>query len=477
VSPEDLLASWPSLAAAAIAALVALGLLVVVVFIGSRIRLEWMWVFFVGVLLSMVVTVILQKRDLRLDLAPELLGDPAADRASQVITLLCLAIAFERSLRFVFRGEYARARGGWMLLALMLYIVTVNLVAATLGSHGGASLHLLYAPLFTVAVFAYAQDHVDRCVSVSRNALFGFMLVSLAFFPFKREMVAEPNYAFTFIPGLTDRFYGFANHANTLAPLCFVLMVALFLQPFARRWLTGIAWLVAWVCMVLTQSKTSIGLAILLVAVLVLQEKLQRARERDGMAVGLGTMRLLTGLSMVATLVVALSVVALIANPNFAQKLPPMVDTQQVTSFTGRTTIWRETLKVVRDNPLFGYGPGLWDVEFQRRTGMPYAHAHSQYVQTLGAAGAIGLATLFFYLVVLLRTAWRARIGSRGVSLALVLFVIIRGITEVPLSVTSAMQGEFFAQMFMLAVCVGFLPARERRPVYDDRQWAPGVRT
>lgn len=462
MSPEELLSSWPSLVATTIATLTALAFLVVIVFVGSRIRIEWMGIFFIGVLLSAVLSVILENRDLAIDLPAELVGDPTFDRASQIITLLCLAIALERALRFVFRREYARARGGWLLVTLMLYIAAVNLVSPVLGTHGGASVHLLYAPLIAVGVFAYAQENAGRCVVLTRNGLLAFMLLSLAVLPIRPEMVAEPNYAFSFIPGVTSRFYGFATHANTLAPLCFLLMCCLLLRPFARRWLNAIAWLVAWICLLLTQSKTSIGLAALLVGVLVLQERLRNVDERDRVARQLGRLRLLTALSLAATVLVALALVGMIATPNLAQALPLMADTQQVTTLTGRTTIWLETLKVVRDNPLFGYGPTLWDLEFQHKTGMPYAHAHSQYIQTLGAAGIVGLLALSLYLAVLLRTAWRARIGSRGVSVMLVVFVLIRGITEVPLSVVSAMQSEFLAQMFILLVCVGFLPAAER---------------
>ena len=438
-------------------------------YLASRLRPEWMGVFFVGVLLSTAVSVVLQNRDLRVDLPPDI-GESAADRAGQIITLVCLTVALERAVRFVLRREYTQARGGWLLTTLLLFIVAVNLLGSSLGTHSGFSVHLLYAPLFAVAVFAYAQENVERCVIVTRDSLLVFLLASLAVLPIRREMVAEPNYAFSFVPGVTDRFYGFASHANTLAPLCFVLMSCLLLQPFRRRWLTMLAWIVASICVVLTQSKTSIALAILLVAVILIRAKLRVARERDGTTMGIRTLRLLTGLSLAATVVLTLSLLGMVAIPKFTEMLPPIVDIQQMSSLTGRTTIWSETLKVVRANPLFGYGPTLWDLDFQRKTGMGFSHAHSQYVQTLGAAGIVGLVALICYLLVLLRTSWRARVGSRGVSFALALFVIIRGITEVPLSVSTAMQGEFLIQMFLLALCVGYLPATQRRSSIGIRQ-------
>jgi exopolysaccharide production protein ExoQ len=462
MTPEELFNAWPSFVAVTIVTLVALLSLAAMVYIASRLRLEWMSLFFAGLILSMVVTVVLQKRDLGIELPMDMDTELASDRASQAITLICLIVAFERVIRFVLQREYRRARGGWLLAALLFYIIVVNVVSSLLGTHGGVSVHLFYAPLFALAVFAYAQENVQRCVVVTRNALLAFMLVSLATLVVRREMVAEPNYTQSFLPGISDRFYGFASHANTLAPLCFVLMSCLILHPFSRRWLTALAWAAASICVLLSQSKTSIGLAMLLVGVLVLRSRFLRAREQDGHRMGTRSLGLLTALSLAATVVVTLSLLGMVSGPNFSAILPEIADRQQMASFTGRTTIWRETLKVAYANPLFGYGPTLWDADFQHKTGMIFSHAHSQYVQTLGAAGILGSVALVCYLVVLLGTAWRVRVGTKGVSVALALFVIVRGATEVPLSVTSAMQGEFLVQMYLLALCVGFLPTTQR---------------
>jgi O-antigen ligase len=195
--------------------------------------------------------------------------------------------------------------------------------------------------------------------------------------------------------------------------------------------------------------------------VLLIVARLRIARARDQVDAGTRILGLLTGLFLASTVGMTLLLGAL-TRVEFVQMLASVVETQEMSSLTGRAAIWGETVKVVEANPLFGYGPSLWDLEFRIKTGMMFTHAHNQYLQTLGAAGIFGLLTLVCYLVVLLGTAWRARVGSKGVTVALALFLLIRGVTEVPLSVSGAIHGEFMVQMFVLVLCVGYLPATER---------------
>jgi exopolysaccharide production protein ExoQ len=442
----------------------------------TRLRPEWMGLFFVAVPLSLVVGIVLNGRVLGVQLvglAAEIsdFDYVAPNWPTQAIAVVCLAIALERAVRFLLRREYARARGGWLLASLMVYVVVANVISPVLGTRPGFSIHLLYAPLFALAIFAYAQASAEQCVVVTRNAMLAFLLVSLAALAVRFDMVAESNYQIGLVPGFSLRLHGFATHANTLAPLCFVLMICLMLQPFAGRWLTAFGWAVASVCLLLTQSKTSIGLVAVLLGVMLILARLRivRARKR----VDAGTFALF----MTGALLSILLLVGVLAAPDLMEKVAPAVDTQQITSLTGRTAIWAATFNAVKVNPLFGYGPSLWDLEFRIKTGMMFTHSHDQYLQTLGTAGIIGLLALTGYLVMLFRTAWRARAGSQGTTIALTLFLLIRGVTEVPLSVSTAMQSEFMVQMFLLVLCVGYLPVSAKlreRETYASVQWIRG---
>lgn len=440
--------------------------------VGSRYRFEWMGYVFVAILLTMVASVILQGRVLGAelsDMVPISDDSGASNWVSRVITLLCVALAAERAARFVFRREYKNSRGMGLVVAFMLYLVAVNLVSSLLGSQPSFSHHLLYAPLFALAMFAYAQANSDQGVVIARNALLVFVLMSLAALAVRIDMVAESNYRAGLIPGFSLRFYGFATHPNTLAPLCFVLMSCLLLRPFQRPSVTALAWAAVSTCILLTQSKTSIGLVGILLVALILFRQIRAARERGRAEIARLVIPLWTILFLISSAVGLVTLVALLADLQIVQRLTRNVDFQQIATLTGRTTVWTETIKALQANPLFGYGPELWGVEFRIRTGMMFTHAHNQYLQTLGAGGILGFVALFGYLITLLVVAWRARVGSHGVTVALAVFLIVRGATEVPLSVSSPMQGEFLVQMILLMLCVAHSPAAQPLLVRSEK--------
>lgn len=462
---ESLFNAWPLML---ITLMIAIGMIIGVAAgldAGSRFRVEWMGLFFAAVPVAMVVGVLIQGRVLGADSGfawrPELEDFATTNSGSRIVTLLCLAVAAERVMRFILRQEYRGAVGAPLLWGFLIYVLAVNFISARLGSVPSFSHQFIYAPLFAVAMFAYVQHNGDRLIPLVRSAMFLLLGASLLMLAVRPSMVAETNYRAGLIASFGLRFYGFATHPNTLAPLCFVLMCALYLRPYRHRLLHGAAWATAWLSLVLTQSKTSIGLALVLMGVLWTREALADARLRRGRAAsgqrGLAIGAVALGVVAIAALALLL---AMLFNDSVTTKLSMAVNNAQFASLSGRTTIWNQTLKELAANPMFGYGPGLWSSDFQRKTGLLFTHAHNQYLQTLGAAGIVGLLALICFLLVLLRTAWQVRSETRGISVALAVYLLLRGLTEVPLSVSAAMQGEFLVQMFVLAVCIGGLRQR-----------------
>lgn len=458
---ESLLNAWPLMLTALLLGIGLVVGLVVALDAGTRFKLEWMGLFFLAVPLAMVVGVVIQQRTLGVELGgwrPDLEDFATSNWASRVLTLLCVGLAAERLVRFVLRREYRGAEGGGLLIAMLFYILSVNVVSAFLGTKPTFSHQMLYAPLFALGMFAYGQHNAWRMVLLVRAALLAFLVVSLLCLPVRPAMVAETNYGFGLVAGFALRFYGFATHPNTLAPLCFVLMCCLLLRPFSSKLLQRLAWGVAWICLLLTQSKTSVGLTGLLIALLWGREQVVAARQSGGIvALRARVMTLVTTAVVVVALVAVAALLLTLFSGAAATKIGRVFENMQVTSLTGRTTIWAQTLKAVGENPLFGYGPGLWGIEYRMKTGLFFTHAHNQYLQTFGAGGLLGLSALAVYLVVLMRAAWKTRKATHGVSVALAAYLILRGLTEVPLSVSAAMQAEFLVQMFLFVLCVGAL--------------------
>jgi O-antigen ligase len=115
-----------------------------------------------------------------------------------------------------------------------------------------------------------------------------------------------------------------------------------------------------------------------------------------------------------------------------AAVLPWRMQTQLVT-LTGRTQVWRETLYLWKQNLLFGYGPGLWDLDMRTRYRelLQWAppSAHNQIYETIGQSGLVGLAGLGVYVIALVGAA--LRLGARApAATVFVAVLIVRGATE-----------------------------------------------
>ena len=65
----------------------------------------------------------------------------------------------------------------------------------------------------------------------------------------------------------------------------------------------------------------------------------------------------------------------------------------QLVTLTGRDQIWAVALRRVARDPVFGYGPALWDDAFRASIGMPNAtHGHNEFIDTLARSGTVGAA-------------------------------------------------------------------------------------
>jgi exopolysaccharide production protein ExoQ len=106
-------------------------------------------------------------------------------------------------------------------------------------------------------------------------------------------------------------------------------------------------------------------------------------------------------------------------------------------TFSGRDAIWRVAMEEFDKSPIFGYGLTIWNVAFQISVKIPLAvHAHSQFYQTASSAGLVGLVGLGIYASILLTLTLRTARASGGLSLALFVILVVRGVSEVPLLMT-----------------------------------------
>jgi len=150
--------------------------------------------------------------------------------------------------------------------------------------------------------------------------------------------------------------------------------------------------------------------------------------------------------------------VAMLLLPALGVSLEGLSETQQgyeASRFTGRDVIWSLAVQEWMRNPLFGYGISMWNDAYRMQIGMDHAvSAHNQFLQTLSVAGSIGLIGLLVYLGTLMRYAVRAARRSQGLSIALLILVLLRCVTETPLQLESFLSGAFVTHLLLFHVAL-----------------------
>ena len=152
----------------------------------------------------------------------------------------------------------------------------------------------------------------------------------------------------------------------------------------------------------------------------------------------------------------------------------------QLVSLTGRDKIWAIAYDEWLRNPVFGYGPLIWEADFRISIGMPNAsHAHNQFMDTLSRSGTVGAVALLLYGWVLMVMSVRHATASRGLTLVLFVALAMRAVSEVPLSLFGY-GAELFTHLLLLmtlAVASGEAHVRKIQTASERiRRTAPPVR-
>lgn len=297
----------------------------------------------------------------------------------------------------------------WTALLVSLGATILALPFATQPEYGRA---ILLAPTVPLA-FGLALANGVSAVALARTVRAGLIALCVGSVAL---WLASPEVAARVTDGafgaLGPRWQGLTAHPNSLGYVAGAVLVSALWKPLRFRgeplWL-----LAALIPFVGSQSKTVWGaVAVGLLLTVTWRASVLPPVQRS--LAYLGSVVALCGL-----------LVYTVGNVDL-----PTFDT----TLTGRTALWKATLQEFQRNPVAGYGPGLWSVEY--RAGTPFlwaGQAHNQLIQTLGASGLIGAAGLFVFTAALLVGTWRSARVTRGASLALTSYFLLRAVTESPL--------------------------------------------
>lgn len=399
---------------------------------GSPGFLHWVLPLMLGLV---AVTVLLSGRNLSQMFADLAQGGgmylhPAVAWLQRGGSLLLLLISAERLMNHVTLRRHLPAP--LLTWAFITYWSATVAVPALFGAHPQLSHEYLYSLIIGMAALIASGSDGERVVRAARNALFLFLLAGAVLAVVNPGMVLDTAYRQGVLPGV-PRFGGLATHPVALGMFAQTFLLCLWVWPFSRRWLTLLGWVLGLAALFFAQSKTS-WIAFLLCSVAMLAVRHGASvwrRIGDPRQGAFGIVVCLGAIVFVAT------TIALFLLADLGGEAASFLDTQegaQLMSMTGRDQIWVIAMEEWHASPVFGYGPGLWDDDFRAAINMPNAtNAHNQFMDTLARSGIVGTTALVLYAGVLLVLSLRAARATGGLSIALLIALALRSMSEVPL--------------------------------------------
>lgn len=352
--------------------------------------------------------------------------------AQPLASALILIIAGERLMTYGLKRERGSSLLPGLALAFIIFWIGTVAFPAFLGAHPFVSHDYIYPLFIGVAATLSTSSESDLAIRSTRNALLLFMLAGLLLISINPSLVLDSAYNQGLFPGV-PRLAGLAAHAVSLGLLAQLALIFLLVRPYRRVWLNRFAWAIGLAVLFFAQSKSAwISFSVCFTCIVVVRNSSSFLRRvGDPLRPEFG---MLCGLLFIGSLLaLALLFVFTDLNNKFSSFFES-TEGAQLVSLTGRDQIWAIAFEEWQRNPLFGYGPTLWDMNFRLSIGMPNAtHAHNQFMDTLSRSGTVGAVALVIYAVVLLTLSIRYAKVSGGLTLALFITLAIRSVSEVPL--------------------------------------------
>lgn len=366
-----------------------------------------------------------------------------ASSLQRVATAVVLAVCLAKILTSIWTKSKndASSMPVAILFGFLAFFISTNVLAPAISADHAFSHNSFYPVIVFLAVYACRGTGFDAGLRGLRLGLLILVIGGLLLAVLKPDMALQSGYG-VMLPGIKFRLWGLNAHANGAGAIGLILMVVIYVKPFDSRIFNLLAILVAAVVFILAQSKT-IWVAAFAVGCCFLYYR--NGRDAHGK---IKPYFLLFIVFVLASFAIGLSFV------DFERVLRKFVvarEYSQLESATGRTQIWEAALTMWRNSFWFGNGPDAWGPLQRARLGMPFAlHAHNQFLQVLSTAGTIGGLCFGFYFVAMAVASVKAARATGGASIAVLLYMLIRSMTETPLGIKGLFSEDMVVHLFWL---------------------------
>jgi exopolysaccharide production protein ExoQ len=335
---------------------------------------------------------------------------------SRTLILLILALSVFVAVlgALSIKPEKARLR---LLTAYLVFIIATAVIPIVASSHPGADSRLFYPLLILLGGYFYRARSYEKLLALARAILGAFVYVALVAAVLAPDKAVAGNYKGLF-DFLNFRLYGVGTGATGLGFVASAYIIILFDTQVRGVW-WKINMLVGTGVLFLTQAKTLWVAIAVLGLISMLGKKFSEDNNHKIIYCLMLTFFVIASTVIVGLLLGFIDVKQLFADDN-------------IQTLTGRGYIWGVSLDIWRQNPIFGYGLGLWvDQSFHNLHGT-FAHSHNQFIHALASSGVVGLAGLVCYLVILFRQSVKIMPYS-PVPVFLLFIILVQGLTDVPL--------------------------------------------
>lgn len=363
---------------------------------------------------------------------------------TRAVTALVILASVVIAARVTIARGFPRA-GLPLWLAYLGFILSNFVLPGLAGREPGFDRRLLLPPFAFTALYFARPVPTERLVALAKAVLCAFVYASLAA-AVVLPAQALATYVEGIIPALPIRLYGVGGGATSLGFLSSTYLALELVVPSRSRWrLVHLA--AATAALVLTQAKTS-WIFVLLVVAFLMVRRLRRVRF---LRMGDGpSARMIRAVLLVCG---AAGLLALGIAQARRVDLRSLQGGENLVQLTGRTYIWATSARAWLDDPIFGYGLGLWESERFRFEHGPFDHAHNQFLHALASAGLIGLVGLLVYLGAAFAAARRSA-RTTAAPLVLLVAVVFLCSTNTPLRAYYMLDAFALFHMLLFALLV-----------------------
>jgi len=359
-------------------------------------------------------------------------GNPLSEWSLRLTSVFALLASADQIVRYFAARPKIEATRAILVLTFLYFWVTNSVLPSFMGAHPmPMRLNWFYCLLVIPALILMSPRGAEISVKVFRNAVIGLISISFLLIPISSSLVLDRDYSQGYIAGL-PRFTGLAAHAILMATFSTIAIWCLLVEPYQKKWVNRMAWLVCLSALVLTQSKTIwVSFFVATPVLLYYQRGLPRLRD-------FRTFKVLPVFVVLMAVSVGMVLAVYLLFGGGVERIAGFSNSSegaQLLSMTGRDKIWAVALEEWRKSPIFGYGLSLFSEDFRKIINMPAAfHAHSQVIDSLSRSGIIGASGTVFYLTALTWAGFRYARTSHGLSAALVVLLLSRSVSEISLS-------------------------------------------